>query len=425
MAFPPFQLPSALLTALCLLLSACGPAPGVNLAISDKARLTASSAPAADLRALTAGNNAFALDLYQTLRGIDGNLIFSPFSISLALGMTYAGARGETEAEMARALHFDLPEEQLHRAFNQLDLLLASQPETSDEEQRLQLRLANAVWAEETFAFLPEYLDVLALHYGAGVHLADFIREYEAARREINRWVSDQTQDRINDLLPEGVLSSDTRMVLVNAIYFKADWLSQFDKDSTHAAAFHLLDGSEIQVETMSQGIHVPYVDGEGYQAIELQYAGGTAAMDIIVPDTGTFTDFEASLDRARLDGVLSGLQDSSVLLSLPKFTFSGDFNLSDALADLGMPLAFDPERADFSGMTGARDLFITDVVHKAFVAVDEQGTEAAAATGVIMGVTSAPAFEITLNVDRPFIFLIRHSESEQILFIGRVLDPS
>jgi len=416
----------SLLIAVGLLVGACSPAPAMNLAISNQSRVTNPSVAQNDLAALTDANNAFALDLYQSLRARDGNLIFSPFSISLALAMTYAGARGETESQMAEALHFDLPSDKLHPAFNRLDLTLTGQTEVkSDEKQPLQLRIANAVWAEQTHQFLQEFLDLIALNYGAGIHLADFIHEFEAARSEINSWVSDQTEDKIRNLLPEGIVSSDTRMVLVNAIYFKANWLDQFDKGSTHDAPFHLLDGTEAQVATMSKDLFIPYASGSGYQAVELPYAGDTAAMDIIVPDSGRFNEFELSLDDSQLNEILSGLQSSSVILSLPKFTFSSDFNLSDALSLLGMPVAFDPDAADFSGMTGSRDLFISDVVHKAFVAVDEEGTEAAAATGVVMNVTSMPAFQVTLNVDRPFIFLIRDLQTGQILFIGRVLNPA
>jgi serpin B len=379
-----------------------------------------------DVQALVDGNNAFALDLYQSLRNSDENLFYSPSSISLALAMTYAGARGETESQMADALHFDLPQGRLHPAFNALDLELAERGESlAEDQQPFQLDIANAVWAEQSYSFLQDYLDTIAENYGAGIRLADFINQAESVRGEINDWVSEQTNDRIKDLIPSGALDELTRMVLVNAIYFKANWADQFEKESTSDQAFHLLDGSVINVPMMHQGMQILYVGGNGYQAIELAYQGQTAAMDIIVPDKSSFEAFEASLDAGLLNEILSGMQPAGVELALPKFSFTDEFNLSDTLKDLGMTAAFDPDNADFTGMSEQRDLYVSDVVHKAFVAVDEEGTEAAAATAVIVGTTSAPIFEIQLTIDRPFIFVIRDLTSGQILFMGRVLNPA
>jgi serpin B len=314
----------------------------------------------------------------------------------------------------------------LHPAFNALDQNLTSHGKPASEEATpLQLNIANAVWAEQTFPFLQEYLDVIALNYGAGIQLADFLNQHESVRKQINDWVSDQTEDRINDLLQEGIIKPSTKMVLVNAIYFKADWMVKFDPDATRDAPFHLLDGSETRAEMMSKTMYgLPYTSGDGFQAIELTYQGGTAAMDIIVPDEGNFAGFESTLDSANLSKILTDMQPTSVHLSMPKFNFTGEFKLSDPLKEMGMTDAFDENRADFSGMTGGRDVFIDNVVHKAFVAVDEDGTEAAAATAVIMAPTSAGPIEaITLIIDRPFIFLIRDIPSGQILFIGRVVE--
>ena len=411
---------------LSLLLSACGAAPSAaNVAQSNLRRVTSPNVPSDDTQALLDGNNAFALDIYQTLRTQDGNLILSPFSMSLALAMTFVGARGETESQMADTLHFDLPQEKLHPAFNALDQELATRGEAkSDEQEPLQLDIANAAWAEQTYPFLREFLDVIASNYGAGIRLADFINQFESVRQEINDWVYDETQEKIKDLLPEGVLSSDTRMVLVNAIYFKADWLSQFDANDTYDAPFHLLDGTDVTVKMMNQGTSMPYYQGDGFQAVELPYAGDTAAMDIFVPDEGNFEAFESSLNSDLFNETINGLQPTSMMLSMPKFTFESSFNLSDTLKSMGMEHAFDPDNADFSGMTAQNDLFISDVIHKAFVAVDEEGTEAAAATAVIVDVTSAMMSDITLTIDRPFIFVIRDKPSGQILFIGRVLNP-
>ncbi len=416
----------SLLILLTILLSACGPSPAANIAQSSVRRETKPPVLEGDMESLVAGNNAFALDLYRSLRADNGNLIFSPFSISIALAMTYAGARGETESQMAQTLHFGLPQSQLHPAFNALDLGLAQRGQNVDKDQQpLKLRIANAVWAEQTYSFQQDFLDTVALNYGAGIRLADFITQYEPARKEINAWVADQTENKIKDLLIEGTLDSYTRMVLVNAIYFKADWLHQFKKESTTDAPFHLLDGSTVDVPTMSEGMSIPYAQGNGFQAVELAYVGDTAAMTILVPDEGNFDAFDSSLDAATLDAILADMQPASVMLALPKFSFTRDFGLARQLSALGMPDAFNPDLADFSGMTGKRDLFISDVIHKAFVAVDEKGTEAAAATAVIMETTSMPMYDITLTIDRPFIFLIRDKVSGQILFMGRVLNPA
>jgi len=371
---------SVLSAGLSLLLSACGSSASASIAKSDLQRVKAPDAPPGDIQALVDNNNAFAFDLYRSLQTQDGNLIYSPYSISLALAMTYAGARGETESQMAQTLHFP-SQDQLHPAFNALDLQLAERGKAaSDEETPFQLNIANAVWAEQTYPFLQSFLDTIALNYGAGIRLADFINQYEAVRKEINNWVSDQTEDKIKDLIPEGVLDTNTRMALVNAIYFKADWLHPFDADSTRDAPFHLLDGSEITVSMMNQGTFIPYAKGDGWQAIELAYQGETAAMDVIVPDEGRFEEVESSLDYETASAVLGSLQPTSVSLGLPKFKFESAFGLADQLKALGMTDAFDPDQADLTGMSERNDLYISAVVHKAFVAVDEKGTEAAAA---------------------------------------------
>jgi serpin B len=421
-----YQFLSALLV-MSTLLAACDGAPE-QVTKSNLIREKSPSVAGNDLQTLVDGNNTFALDVYQSLHSESGNLILSPFSMSLALAMTYAGARGQTAAQMEEVLHFTQGQEKTHTAFNALDLALESDPINLDKDQEpLKLNIANGVWAEQTYAFLPEFLDVIALNYGAGIHLADFVNNFDQERKGINDWVSDKTEDRINDLLPDGSVSGDTRMVLVNAIYFKADWLNQFDADSTYDAAFHLLDGTEITTPTMNDHrFGIPYMEGNGYKAIELVYAGETAAMDIILPDEGTFETFESSFNKDVYDEIINGLQPSdSISISLPKFEFTKDFGLAGVLTDMGMTDAFDRSAADFSGMTGKKDLFISDVIHKAFVAVDEEGTEAAAATAVIMETAGAMMPDASFIADRPFLFIIRDTVSGQILFIGRVLNPA
>jgi serpin B len=416
----------ALIIIFSMIPAACSPSVSLSIAKSNKSRETNPPVAAGDLPALVDGNNAFALDIYKSLRSENGNLILSPYSISLALAMTYAGARGETESQMAQTMHF-LPQTQLHPAFNALDLALEKNPIILDKNQEpMKLNIANAIWSEQTYTFQQDFLDTIALNYGAGVHLADFINHADPARKAINNWVSDQTKKKINDLLPQNSVGSDTRMVLVNAIYFKADWLNQFDTKSTGDSPFYLTDGSQVTAKMMHEGLFdLPYMQGNGYQAAEFAYAGNTAAMDIIVPDSGNFGSFEASFNKETLDQTIHGMQPTSVSLSLPKFTFTKDFNLSDALIGLGMSNAFDGNLADFSGMTGKKDLCIGNVIHKAFVAVDEKGTEAAAATAVTMEVATAIMYKVNLQIDRPFIFIIRDTVNGQILFIGRVMNPA
>jgi len=411
-----------------MILTACSPSASLNMAESNKHREKNPTLAEGDITTLVDGNNAFTLDIYNSLRSESGNLILSPYSISLALAMTYAGARGETETQMADVLHFTQGQPATHSTFNALDLALENDPLNLDKDQEpLKLNIANAVWAEQTFSFLPEFLDTIAANYGAGIHLADFINNFDQERIGINNWVSDKTENKINDLLQDGTLSTDTRMVLVNAIYFKADWLSKFDPNSTYDSIFHLLDGNEISTPTMSNHMFaIPYITGSGYQAVELAYAGKTAAMDIILPDEGTFNTFESSFNKDVYDQIISGMQPSGgISISLPKFEFTKEFGLADILNEMGMSDAFDRSTADFSGMTGEKNLFISKVIHKAFVAVDEEGTEAAAATAVIMETAGAMMPDASFIANRPFIFVIRNTMNGQVLFVGRVLNPS
>jgi serpin B len=291
----------------------------------------------------------------------------------------------------------------------------------------MQLNIANAVWAEQTYSFQQAYLDLIAKNYGVGIQLADFIKNFEPVRGHINSWVSNQTKNKINDLLAPGSVNSRTRMVLVNAIYFKADWDVPFDANNTSDSTFNLLNGSQSQVKMMNNSkLTLPYIKGNGYQAVELPYNGNTAAMDIIMPDQGNFQSFQSTLDAQKINDIFKSMQSTSIALGLPKFTFTTNFSLSDQLKSLGMTDAFDSNKADFSGMTGNHDLFISDVIHKAFVAVDEKGTEAAAATAVIMQAMSMPVQQkVHIVIDHPFIFIIRDLKSGQILFVGRVLDPA
>ena len=289
-----------------LFLSACGVAPSANLTKSSLARDTNPIVQQADLSTLVAGNNTFAVNLFHTLQTQNGNLVFSPYSISLALAMTYAGARNQTESQMAQTMQFTLPQDKLHPAFNALELELANEGKAhGNNGQPMQINIANAIWAEQTYPIQQTYLDLIAKNYGAGIQLADFIKNFDPARGQINSWVSNQTKNKINDLLGPGSVNSSTRMVLVNAIYFKADWAVLFDANNTNNSTFNLLDGSQTQVKMMNNSdLTLSYIKGNGYQAVELPYNGNTAAMDIIMPDEGNFQNLELALDprKAKYD---------------------------------------------------------------------------------------------------------------------------
>ena len=407
-------------------LTACSVAPvSAGTVKSDKPRVTAPEVENADLSTLVDGNTAFALDLYRELSAEEGNIFYSPYSLSVALAMTYAGARGETEQQMADALSFYLAQNQLHPAFNYLDQELASRGEGAEgkDEEGFRLNVVNDIWGQQDFTFLPEFLDTLAENYGAGLRILDFIGEPEASRVAINDYISEQTEEKIPELIPEGLIDMMTRLVLTNAIYFNAAWQYPFSEEMTSEGTFHLLDGGEVTVPMMHQTESLGYTEGDGYQAVELKYDGEELSMVILLPSAGEFGGFEASLDAERLAGIIDNLELGHIELTLPKWEYDSSFKLKETLKAMGMPIAF-TGGADFSGMTGQPDLYIDEVVHKAFVSVDEAGTEAAAASAVIMKLTSMPTDTAVVEVDRPFIFLIRDIETGSILFLGRVVNP-
>jgi len=415
-----------LVVALVSGLAACAqPVTGAVIQ-SDKQRDTSPNVNEADLATVVDGNSAFGFDLYQALREEGGNLFFSPYSISLALAMTYAGARGETAQQMADTLHFTLSQDRLHPAFNSLDIELSQRGEGAKgkDGEGFRLHIVNAIWGQEGYKFLSEFLDVLAENYGAGLRPLDFANAPEESRITINNWVSNQTEGRIEDLIPQGLIDALTRLVLTNAIYFNAAWQHPFNEDMTEDGPFYLLDGGEVTLPMMKQTESFSYAEGDGYQAIELPYDGGELSMVILLPRAGQFETFEDSLDAQRVDAILKQLEGRRVALTMPRFEFESSFGLKEALAAMGMPVAFSGD-ADFSGMTGNRDLYIADVIHKAFVSVDEAGTEAAAATAVVMRLTALPGTPVAVTVDRPFVFLIRDIETGAILFVGRMVAPS
>jgi len=391
---------------------------------SEEEQVTTPQAAEADLGKLVTGNTAFAFDLYQKLSQEGGNLFFSPYSISLALAMTYAGARSTTEEQMAETLHFTtLGQDRLHPAFNALALELASRgedPTVKKEEERFQLHVANALWGQDGYGFLPDFLDVLAINYGAELTQLDFTGQPEAARLTINDWVNNKTNKKIKDLLPLGSIAPDTMLVLTNAIYFNATWEHRFDKGVTKNSTFTLLDGSQVTVPMMRQTAQYGYTTGEGFKAVELPYVGDKLSMVILLPETSEFEEFSQRLNAERVNVILRGLRDQGVVaIHLPRFEYESELDLGGTLLKMGMADTF-TGAADFSGMDGRRELFIDEVFHKALISVDEDGTEAAAATAVTMRKSA----NHTVVADHPFIFLIRDIETGTILFIGRVMDP-
>jgi serpin B len=389
---------------------------------SDVARDMQPNVSPADFATVVDGNTEFATDVYREIRTKPGNLFMSPHSISTALAMTYAGANTNTAAQMEHTLHFTLPGDQTHAALNKLDLELASRAANAMSGTiPFRLKTANAIFGQQDKTFMQAFLDTLARNYGAGLRVLDFASDPDGARLTINGWVEDQTNDKIKDLLPPNSVTSDTRLVLTNAIYFSAAWDEPFKSEETADRPFRLADGTTISVPTLHQTHERGYGVGEGYKVAELPYDGGQLSMVVVVPDD--LATFEASLDGQRVKDIITSIHTYSLELSLPKFKFDAPLGLKEVLTNLGMTDAFDAGAADFSGIDGTRNLVISDVLHKGFVAIDEKGTEAAAATAVLVTDTSAPE-PATLAVDKPFVFFIRDRPTGAILFVGRVVDP-
>ncbi len=397
-----------------------------------------------DIRAFVTGNTAFAFDLYARLKDLQdvrvagGNLFFSPYSISTALAMTACGARGETLTQMTSVLHFPAEATAMGAdsaakedasavmAFGQLQNRLQAEA----EQGGCQLHIANALWGQKGYYFLESFLLQTKVAYGAGFNEVDF-RQTEQARQIINAWVEKQTRDRIKDLIPRRVLDPLTTLVLTNAIYFKGDWAVQFKEENTSLADFFLApaaagaEPNQVQVPMMYQKGTFAYAESEEAQILSLPYKGKGLSMVVFLPKAdSSLASFESGLDAERLESDLARLREREVEVYLPKFKMTcGTLALGKTLIAMGMKNAFDPDVADFSGMDGTRRLFIGAVLHKAFVEVNEEGTEAAAATAVIM-VRSAAQMNPVFRADRPFLFLIRENQTGSILFMGRMMDP-
>ena len=369
---------------------------------------------------LAKGMNDFACDFYrQVLPEKAENTFFSPYSLQSALGMTYGGAHGKTATQMKTALKFALDGENLHSAMGKLmqDLNAAG------AKGGFKLSVANGLWSRLGGKLLPSFLNLNKRHYKAGLRLVDFVGDPEGSRKIINTWVEDKTEKLIKNLLPKGIVDSSTSLILTNAIYFKGQWAVRFKKRSTRPGRFKLANGAVIEVPMMHQGGKFLYAERDGFQVLRLPYRGDRLSMTIFLPrqDDG-LPGLEKKLSASWLDKQMGHLRRHKVGVSLPRFEMTLSYQLKDVLSALGMPLAFGPQ-ADFSGMDGTRSQYLQQVFHKAFVAVDEEGTEAAAATAIIRkkNGNSVPDF----RADHPFLFVIRDDKTGSILFMGRVMDPS
>ncbi len=410
------------------------PAPGSAASGSATPPTTPPSTPApaplsaAEAKKLASASNAFGLDLFQKIRSQKGNLAVSPASISTALAMPWAGAKGETAAQMQKVLHADGTSKDVAPLFGRLGRSL------QDPSRPLKIRVANRLFGEKSYTFEKPFLDVTANDFAAPLEPVDYKNASEDARLRINGWVEAQTEKRIVDLVPKGAIDKDMRLTLVNAIYFLGDWAAPFEKTSTSDADFSVTKSQKKKVPTMHMTGHFNFTEKYGALALELPYKGVTTSMLFVLPkDTDGLEKLEASLTPAKLEGLVSSLTDKKVDVALPKFTIEPgeSLNLGDVLKALGMTAAMDPKKADFTGITNPPNpedrIYIGKVLHKAFVKVDEKGTEAAAATAVLMPrLTSAPMPEpmVSFHADHPFLFFLRDNASGLVLFMGRVNDP-
>jgi serpin B len=378
-----------------------------------------------DLTALVEGNNAFAFDLYQSLKKSGDNLFYSPYSISEALAMVYAGAHGETAEEMVDTLHFALKDSRLHRAFKSIDQEFRRRvtKKRGRNSQGFELYTVNALWAQKGFTFSREFLTLLAKDYGTGVRIADFVNKPEQSRIAINKWISNGTKKQIIDLIPQGAIDASARFIATNAIYFNAAWKYPFSQAATSNGLFYLLSGNTIVVPMMKQTESFGYAEGETYQAVDLHYDGSELSMVVLLPGKQQFATFQESLNAELANSIISKLEYKEVILSIPKFKFGCGFSLNEALTAMGMSHAFTRD-ADFSGMTSGKDFFINNFMHSAFISVDEAGTEATSVSAMLAA-TAMPGKPIEITLNRPFIFLIRDVATKAMLFVGRVINPS
>ena len=382
-----------------------------------------------EVKSIVEANNKFAIELFTKLRDREGNLFFSPYSISTALAMTYAGAQGQTEEQMAKTLHFPITvspgKEQDRQKFASAFGKIVKELNARADKGNYQLTVANALWGQKGYGFLEEFLKLVKSNYDGRLNEVDFVKATESARKTINTWVEKKTNNKIKNLIAKGVLDSMTRLVLTNAIYFKGNWQSQFKEDRTRPAPW-LGYGEKVELPMMNQKGEFGYMETEDFQALELPYVDNELSMIILLPrEIDGLSKFEQALTLDNFSQWLEKLSKREVIVSIPKFKMTSQFSLASVLKSMGMTDAFNPAKADFSGMNGKKDLVISAVIHKAYVDVNEEGTEAAAATAVTMRLTSIGPNQISVfRADHPFLFLIRDNHSGSILFIGRVTNP-
>lgn len=417
-----------------LLLTSCGATSQAGEEVflqSDVDRETSPDVSASEMDELVEGNRHFAFDLYDWLIQSNDNLIYSPTSLSIALAMAYAGAEGQPKTDMAGVLHFTLDEETLHRAFNALDLALdelESDDRGFDEDEGVPftLNIANSLWAQQNLEFNRDFLNLLAINYGAGVGRVDFWNDPVGSAEVVNDWIADKTEDKITQALSPDSLTPETILLIVNAIYFLANWENQFESDFTTDETFHTFADGDVTVPMMHQQERFRYVEDDGWQAVELPYIGGDASMVILLPESEEYTRVEAMFDSSLLAEIRDGMEYREVSLSMPRFEFRTHLNLGDTLKDMGMQSAFVSGFDSMLAEPPPNPVAIDEVIHEAFISVDEEGTEAAAVTIVEMGITSAPMQEaVEFTVDHPFMFLIIERSTQTILFMGRVMNPS
>ena len=372
--------------------------------------------------AVVNANNQFAFDLYSQFKdeNKDANIFFSPYSISSALAMTYEGAKGQTAEEMQNVLH--IPKDADVRRANFAKIM----NEINRKGKVYNLSVANALWAQKDFAFIDAYFNIVEDYYGGKVTNLDFKTDTENSRVTINKWVEDKTNDKIKGLIQKGILTPDTRLVLTNAIYLNANWSSQFEAENTGDGQFKLSSGTDTTVKMMHQTDYFNYGETSDLQILEMDYVGNDLSMLIILPKGDNLGDLENVLSKEKIDELKKGMKNERVAVTLPKFNFETKYLMAGDLMKMGMPTAFS-DSADFSGMTGKRDLAISQVIHQTFINVSESGTEAAAATAVVIRITSIPQTEEpkVFTADHPFIFIIQQKNTGNILFLGRVSDPS
>lgn len=381
-----------------------------------------------NIRAQTQGNNAFGFELYSRLRSAKGNLFFSPYNITATMVMAYAGSHGTTQAELQGAMHYLSNNENLYAVFEWLNKHFSTAWFQGPNESRV--LLGNSVWLQRDLKILPSYLDILNTYFKSSLKQVDFMRNPEAARLNMNLWVKEKTQGRITELVQAGDVDSMTRLVLISSIFMKAVWQNAFEPSLTVPEPFFLNNVDTISTPMMTRTAQFPFYETPSYQVLELPYRSSFKnepqfSMLIVLPRNQDFSSFESILSQEAFDRILSGLSPRQVIATIPKFTFSSGFDLKGAMQQLGMEVAFSP-LADFSGITGTRDLAIGGVLHKAFVAVDEKGTEAVAATAVTIGVKSyiPPEESIVFKANHPFVFFIVDRSTDSILFMGRLLNP-